>query len=239
MTTWWPRVRIAAAVLLLAALARQMQIVIVNALASPTPWGSHLPTVTANFFSYFTILSNLSAAVVLIIAAVHGIRHRTSSAEPAWLATALVCVSTYMIVTGIVYNILLRQYPVAGISDVWTNESLHLIGPLLLLADVLFAPRRRALRWRAVWVVAAFPVVWAVYTLVRADAITGPMTGDPYWYPYPFLNPHITPGGYLGVAGYVVAIAIAIVAVGAGVVWVSRRRAASVAPAPAATGRPR
>ena len=235
MTTWWPWVRIATAVLLLAALARQMQIVIVNALASPTAWGSHLPTVTTNFFSYFTILSNLSAAVVLIIAAVHGIRHRSDRLEPAWLTTALVCVSTYMIVTGIVYNILLRQYPVAGISDVWTNESLHLMGPLLLLADVLFAPRRRALPWRALWIVAAFPVVWAVYTLVRADAITGPMTGDPYWYPYPFLNPHLTPGGYVGVAGYIVGIAIAIIAVGAGVVWVSRRRAASLSAVPAAT----
>jgi hypothetical protein len=134
-----------------------------------------------------------------------------------------------MIVTGVVYNLLLRGIELPQGSTVpWSNEVLHVVIPLFLLADVLFAPRRRSLPWAALGAIVAFPIAWVGYTLVRANLITSPGTGDPYWYPYPFLNPHITPGGYLGVAAYIVGIAVAIIVVGAGVVWVSHRRAESV-----------
>ncbi|BDZ39848.1 Pr6Pr family membrane protein [Microbacterium suwonense] len=194
-----------------------------------TEWGSHLPTVATNFFSFFTILSNLGAAVVLAIAAVWAwTRGRDAAIEPRWLAVSLACIATYMIVTGIVYNLLLRGVELPqGTTLGWSNEVLHVVIPLFLLADVLLAPKRRMLSWPVVAVIATFPLVWALYTLLRANLIVAPGTGDPYWYPYPFLNPHITAGGYLGVAGYVVGIAVAILAVGAGVVGVSRRRAAS------------
>jgi uncharacterized membrane protein SirB2 len=189
-----------------------------------------LPTVIANFFSYFTILSNLIAVVALVVAGVWMLRtrplrqaQRAESVEPAWLATLLACASTYMIVTGVVYNLLLRNIPIAGISDVWTNETLHVVIPLVMLADVLFAPRRRRLPWGALLTAVAFPIVWAAYTLIRANLITAPRTGDPWWYPYPFLDPHLQ-GGYLGVIAYIVGIAVAIIAVAAAVVWVGRRR---------------
>ncbi|WP_186324394.1 Pr6Pr family membrane protein [Microbacterium paludicola] len=197
-------------------------------MAAETPWGSHLPTVIANFFSYFTILSNLLAVIALVIGGVWMLRtRRSATAEPAWMGTLLACASTYMIVTGIVYNLLLRGISIAGISDAWTNETLHVVIPLVMLADVLLAPRRRALPWCALLVAVTFPIVWAVYTLLRANLITGPATGNPWWYPYPFLDPHLQ-GGYLGVIGYIVGIAAAIVAVAAGVVWVGRRRGARV-----------
>ena len=224
MNDWWPYARLVAAALGLAAIIRQFSLAVGNATAADTAWASHVPTVVTNFFSYFTILSNLIAAVVLIVAAIWMLRTRRSATpEPAWLATALVCASTYMIVTGIVYNLLLRNIAIAGISDVWTNETLHVIVPLFLLADVVFAPRRRALPWSTMLTAAAFPIVWAGYTLIRANFITGPAHGSPWWYPYPFLDPHLQ-GGYAGVAGYIVGIAAAIVAVAALVVWAGRRR---------------
>lgn len=224
MNKWWPYARLAAAVLGLAAIIRQFSLAVGNALAAETPWASHIPTVVANFFSYFTILSNLIAAVVLIIAAIWMLRTRHSTTpEPAWLATLLLCASTYMIVTGIVYNLLLRNIAIAGISDVWTNETLHVIIPLFMLADVLFAPRRRALPWGAMLTAAAFPIVWAAYTLIRANFIIGPAHGNHYWYPYPFLDPNIQ-GGYGGVVGYIIGIAVAIIGVAALVIWMGRRR---------------
>ncbi|WP_243228614.1 Pr6Pr family membrane protein [Microbacterium sp. CIAB417] len=236
--TWWPYVRLAAAALGAAAIIRQATIAIVNALAADSAWARDLPTVMTNFFSYFTILSNLSAVVALMIGGIWMLAtRRRSDAEPAWLATLFVCASTYMIVTGIVYNVLLRHIPIAGISDAWTNETLHVVMPVIMLLDVLFAPRRRALPWRSLWVVVAFPIVWAIYTLVRAEFITSPRTGTPWWYPYPFLDPHQVPGGYLGVAGYVLAIAAVIVGIGAFVVGIGRRRGRTperIAPEPAA-----
>lgn len=231
MTTWWPYLRIAAAVLALAAVVAQLIRSTQNALDATTEWGGHLPTVAANFLSFFTIESNILAAIVLLIGAIWALRNRaTTDPEPQWLAVILVCVSTYMIVTGIVYNTLLRGVELPqGVTVPWSNEVLHVVIPLFLLVDVLFAPRRRALGWSTIAIAAVFPLLWAVYTLIRANLIIAPATGDPFWYPYPFLNPHTVPGGYLGVSGYIVGIAIAIIAVAAGVVWVGRVRAAKVA----------
>ena len=226
MNTWWPYARLAASALALAAVIAQLSRSIENAVANTTEWGSHMPTVAANFLSFFTIDSNILAAIALAIAAIWALRHRdTTDAEPRWIAILLVCASTYMIVTGIVYNTLLRGIELPqGVTVPWSNEVLHVVIPLLLLADVLFAPRRRALGWSTIFVAAIFPIVWVVYTLVRANLIIAPATGDHWWYPYPFLDPHRVPGGYLGVSGYVVLIAAIIIGAAALVVWVGRRR---------------
>ncbi|MDT0157716.1 Pr6Pr family membrane protein [Microbacterium sp. ARD32] len=231
MRSVWPFARIAASALGFAAIAAQLALTLSIALQATTEWGAHLPTVGVNFFSFFTILSNLSAAVALAIAAIWAwAAGRDAKAEPRWLAVLLACVTTYMITTGIVYNLLLRGIELPQGSTVpWSNEVLHVVFPLFLLADALFAPLRRALSWRTLGTIAAFPIAWAVYTLVRANLVVAPATGADYWYPYPFLDPHLTPGGYLGVAGYIVGIAAAIVCVGAGLIWLARRRAASSA----------
>ncbi|MFS0853359.1 Pr6Pr family membrane protein [Microbacterium sp. 179-I 3D4 NHS] len=224
MNSWWPSLRIAAAALGTAAIVRQLTQSVGNALDSSTEWGAHLPTVVANFFSFFTILSNIGAVVAFTAGAVWMLRtRRNDTPEPRWLAVLLVCASTYMIVTGIVYNVLLRGISLEGLSEVWTNETLHVIIPLAMLADVLFAPRRRALGWSAALIAAIFPIVWAVYTMVRANFVTGPLTGNAWWYPYPFLDPH-APSSYLVVAVYIVGIAVVIVGVAAGVVAIGRRR---------------
>lgn len=108
MTRWWPYIRLAAAALAAAAIVAQLVRTLEIALAADTAWGAHLPTVFANFFSFFTILSNVLAAVVLAVGGIWGLTHRDARVEPTWLATLLVCASTYMIVTGVVYNTLLR-----------------------------------------------------------------------------------------------------------------------------------
>ena len=225
MTTWWPYARIAASLLAVAAIVAQLARTLEIAVQSETDYGGHLPTVFANFFSFFTIESNVLAAVALAIGAVWALRHRnTTEPEPQWLAILFACASTYMIVTGVVYNTLLRGIALPqGATVGWSNEVLHVVVPLLLLADLLFAPRRRALKWNAVAIIAIFPIVWVVYTLIRANLVIAPGTGNHWWYPYPFLDPH-QDGGYGAVALWVLLIAAIIVATGAFVVWVGRRR---------------
>lgn len=228
MKTWWPYARLAAALLGAAAIIAQLTRTLQNAAQATTEWGTHIPTLAANFLSFFTIESNLLSAIILAIGAIWAwTSGRRQTREPGWFAVLLVCVSTYMIVTGIVYNLLLRNVELPqGVTVPWSNEVLHVVIPLFLLADVLFAPKRRALPWSTIVVVAAFPIVWAGYTLIRANMIIAPATGDAWWYPYPFLDPHLVPGGYLGVTGYIIGIAIAIIGVGAFVVWVGRHRGA-------------
>jgi hypothetical protein len=224
MNSWWPYVRLASAALTVAAIVAQLTRTLQIALDSETPWGGHLPTVAANFFSFFTIESNIIAAVALTIGGIWALRSRDASTpEPRWLAVLLVCASTYMIVTGIVYNTLLRGIPLPqGGTVPWSNEVLHVVIPVVMLADVLFAPRRRALGWSAVSIAAVFPIAWVVYTLLRADLVISPGTGENWWFPYPFLNWHRIGGG--AVALYVIGIAVAIIGVTALVVWWGRRR---------------
>ncbi|HEX5859846.1 MAG TPA: Pr6Pr family membrane protein [Microbacterium sp.] len=221
--------RAAGALLGLAAIVAQLSQSIGNALASDTDHGSHVPTVIANFLSFFTIQSNVLAVVTLAIGAIWAwTRGRDHDTDPRWFAILLACTTTYMLVTGLVYNTLLRgvQLP-QGTTVPWSNEVLHVVIPLVLLIDLLFAPKRRVLPWSTVWIIVAYPIVWVVYTLLRANLITAPATGNAWWYPYPFLdpnNPSLVPAGYAGVAVYVVSIAAGIIAFGFLVIWVGRRR---------------
>ena len=221
----WSVLRIVMAAVILAAIVAQLIASMTRAAAND----QDTMTVGANFFSYFTILSNAAAAAVLVLAAVWWLtagRRGDFPAEPRGIAVALASVTTYMIITGIVYNILLRNVPLyEGTEPIpWSNETLHLIAPIFLLLDLLLAPKRRGLAWKTVAVIAIFPILWVVYTLVRGPLITNPSTGDAWWYPYPFLNPHNFANGYGGVALYVVGIAVAIIAIGLFVVWVGRAR---------------
>nr|WP_274636701.1 Pr6Pr family membrane protein [Microbacterium bovistercoris] len=225
--TVWTALRLVLAVAILVAVIAQFT----TSMSTSAERGRDLATTAANFFSFFTILSNVAAAIVLLWAAAwYWTRGKSATQEPNGLALALACVSTYMIVTGVVYNVLLRGITLPQGSEPipWSNEILHLIAPLFLLLDVLLGARRRSLRRRALFVIAAFPIAWAVYTLVRGPLTTSPVTGDGWWYPYPFLDPHNFANGYGTVALYIVAIAIVIVGVGAAVVWTGRKRAARV-----------
>jgi hypothetical protein len=212
----------------LAAIIAQLVRSVGNAVESTTDYGSDVTTVVANFFSFFTIQSNVLAVVTLTIGAVWAwTRGRDSATEPRWFAVLLACTTTYMLITGIVYNLLLRGIPLPqGQTVPWSNEVLHVVIPLFLLLDLLVAPKRRALPWSTVWIIVAYPIVWAAYTLIRGPLIVSPGTGNPWWYPYPFLDPHLQSNGYVGVAGWVAVISATFIAVGFLVVWVGRRRAA-------------
>jgi hypothetical protein len=167
-----------------------------------------------NFFSFFTIESNVASLVVLTMAIGFSLLRQ----HPPLRAS----VTSYMVTTGIVYNLLLRGIELPQGSTLgWSNEILHVWGPLYLLLDWLFAPGRPRLEFtHLVWVV-SFPLVWAVYTLVRGPLTFDPVVDGPF-YPYPFLNPVTSPNGYLSVSFYVILIAAVIGLVGAGIIRISR-----------------
>jgi hypothetical protein len=184
-----------------------------------------------NFFSFFTIDSNVGTVIVFLIGAVLLIRG--AGDDPQWFAVLRASVTSYMAVTGIVYNMLLRGVNVSEGSVLpWSNEVLHVVGPLLMVIDWLFAPGRRRLEWKVIWTIVIFPLVWAVYTMIRGPLAYNDVLDIPTWYPYPFLNPANSSVGYVSVAFYVVLIAAIIGGVGALVIWVSRRRERWPLPAP-------
>jgi hypothetical protein len=175
-----------------------------------------------NFFSFFTIDSNVLTVVVFLVGAVLLVRGRGD--DPQWFTVLRGSVTAYMAVTGIVYNMLLRGVDVSEGSVLpWSNEVLHVVGPILMVVDWLFAPGRGRLEWTRIWTIVIFPLVWAVYTMIRGPLAYNDVMDVPTWYPYPFLNPANSSVGYVSVAFYVILIAAIIGGVGALVIWVSRR----------------
>lgn len=213
-------VRLAGAALIAAAIVGQLML-------SLGVWAglgiTNPATQLVNFFSFFTIDSNVLTVVVFLIGAVLLLRGRGE--DPAWFAVLRAGTTAYMATTGIVYNVLLRGIELPqGSTLPWSNEVLHVVGPILMVLDWLLAPGRRRLQWTHIWAIIAFPLVWGVYTMIRGPLTFDAVSGKDYWYPYPFLNPNIAPEGYVSVAFYIVLIAAIIGGVGALVIWVSRRR---------------
>ena len=208
-------VRVVMAALIIAAIVAQLERSIQNWHKNGLDVGFSL----VNFFSFFTIESNVATVVVLLIGAIFVFARRE---DPHWFTVFRVIIVTYMGVTGVVYNLLLRGVELPqGTTVEWSNEVLHVAACVYLVLDWFLAPGRTALSWRVLRAIVIFPIVWAAYTLIRAPfAIQKDGTR---WYPYPFLNPSLAQEGYASVAFYVVLIALVVCAVGAGAIWVSRR----------------
>jgi hypothetical protein len=150
----------------------------------------------ANYFSYFTIESNVLAVVMLLVG---GLRDPRSD---RW-AYVRGAVTLYTTITGIVYAALLADDEVGLISP-WVNDVLHQVMPLLVLADWVFRPPWPRVSYRAALAWLAFPLAYVAYSLIR-----GPIVD---WYPYPFLDPR--PQGYdhVAVTSIVLAIGMALLA---------------------------
>lgn len=162
-----------------------------------------------NYFSYFTIDSNLIAAGLLLAGAT-----MWRSDDHATLDFLRGAGVLYMTVTGVVFTLLLSGTDV-DTAIPWVNTVVHEAGPLVILADWFVVPPQRRISGARSIVWLGFPLVWTIYTLIRG-AISGR-------YPYPFLNP--VNGGYATVTVYMVAILVFMVLLAIGIAAVSRLRA--------------
>ncbi|MFF4603525.1 Pr6Pr family membrane protein [Streptomyces sp. NPDC001339] len=145
----------------------------------------------ADQVSYFTFLSNLLATVVLLAGA-----WPWTGRDSRIYDLLRVAATTYMVITGIVYNLLL-SHTLLGMSAL-VNTVHHRIMPVVVVLDRLIAPVRQRPTRRARLLVPLLPLLYVVYTEVRGLAVD--------WYPYYFLDPR--PHGYGRVALYVGAMIV-------------------------------
>ena len=148
------------------------------------PDGPDLFTRTVNFFSFFTILTNILVALALTLPAL--IPHSAPGqffARPS-VRTAITCYIT--IVMAVVYFILRHIQDMEGL-DLLCDIILHYVMPALFIIDWLCFVPKGALRLSDTpkWLI--YPFVYLVWTFIH-----GAYSG---FYPYPFLN-----AGELGVA---------------------------------------
>jgi len=133
-----------------------------------------------NFFSYFTIETNILVVVTLLLSAVAIAAGKNSKFDLLRAATTV-----YILVVGIGFSLLLSHMEDAKLTAVpWDNVVLHYIIPVAMLADFLTDRPRRKVPFKKALLWLLFPIAYAIYALVR-----GGLTG---WYPYPFLNPDIS-----------------------------------------------
>lgn len=165
----------------------------------------------ANFFSYFTVLSNLFAALVLLVSAC-----TPAQQERPWLSLLRYLAAVQMAIVGLVFALLLRNLDV-GLMLNWINTVLHYLMPVAVVLDWLLAPPPSPLTRKALAKALVLPALYLAYTVLR-----GQNSG---WYPYPFLNP-ANVGGAAGVALYAASIALGFVLVGGLLRWTAKVRAA-------------
>lgn len=146
----------------------------------------------ANYFSYFTIQSNLIGVVVFLIGAAQW-RSAGSTGFDLIRGGAVI----YLTVTLVMFAVLPSGTDV-DTAIPWVNTVVHEVFPVAVIVDWLLDPpgMRLTARRSLIWLV--YPLAWTVYTLVRGGVVG--------WYPYPFLYP--ANGGYVTVAAYVGAILV-------------------------------
>jgi len=168
---------------------------VVIAIIGQLIYSAQLPTFNpVNFFSFFTILSNILAAGLLLYV---GLLRPKPSRQLDLLRGGT---TLYMVITGVVFALLLSHIAAAlQLTLPWVNAILHQIMPIAVLADWLLDPPRTRITFRRSLAWLVFPLVYVGYTLLR-----GPIA---HWYPYPFLDPAKV-GGYPGVLLYCLGITL-------------------------------
>jgi hypothetical protein len=129
-----------------------------------------------NYFSFFTIQTNVLAAATLALAAI------VRRDEHSLLFDAVRgAVTLYIAITGVVFALLLsgRQEDLDTHIG-WVNFVVHTLIPVVLVVDWLLEPARHRLQRRIALAWLAYPVAWFCYTLARGAAED--------WYPYPFVD---------------------------------------------------
>jgi hypothetical protein len=127
------------------------------------------------FFSYFTILTNTLVAFYFLSQAFK------SEGDSLWHQPGtLTAITVYIIVVGLVYQIVLRPiWDPQGLARL-VDELLHSVNPLLVLGFWWYYEEKSKLQWSQMPYWLLYPFFYLVYILLR-----GYFSG---FYPYPFVN---------------------------------------------------
>lgn len=136
-----------------------------------------IPMTIIQFLSFFTILTNILVGVYFTYCGV-----KPTSTPGLFFASPQVstAITVYIVVVGLVYNIILRSiWNPQGLQKI-VDEALHSIIPLYFLLYWLIYVPKKTLSFRDVPAWLLYPLVYILYILIR-----GSLSG---LYPYPFVD---------------------------------------------------
>ncbi len=154
-------------------------------------------TSLVNFFSFFTIESNIFTAILLFALALSD--PKKSKGKYDFVRGAI---TLYMTMTGIIYVVLLSD--TQSLLIPWVNIVLHYIMPFAMLFLWILIPPHRAIPYKKALYWLIFPVVYLIYSLVRGANVG--------WYPYNFINPDVNGWPSVIVTSIIIAVSVLVVA---------------------------
>ncbi|MBS1750412.1 MAG: Pr6Pr family membrane protein [Bacteroidetes bacterium] len=162
---------------------------------------ANITELVTRYFSFFTILTNLLVAICCTcIVFIPQKRLGIFFLKPQ----TLTAITVYILIVGIIYNIILRfLWQPAGIQKL-VDELLHSVIPVLFLLYWWFAVNKRDLKWKQILPWLIYPLVYLIYILIR-----GSYSG---FYPYPFVN--VKEHGMVSVIQNSIGITLAFIFVG-------------------------
>lgn len=130
------------------------------------------------FMSYFTILTNILAASYFTVIAFTnaGNRWYRFFARPG----TLTAITVYILVVGLVYQVVLRKLWEPSGLQLLADELLHSVNPLLVLIFWVLYEKVDQVHWNQVLFWMIYPLLYLAFILARGE-ISG-------FYPYPFVN---------------------------------------------------
>ncbi|MEN4762762.1 MULTISPECIES: Pr6Pr family membrane protein [unclassified Chryseobacterium] len=128
---------------------------------------------TIQFFSYFTILTNLMVAIYFTNQALK----KSDSEIKSGLLTAI---TIYILIVGMVYQVALRStWNPTGLQRI-VDELLHSIIPVLVIIYWHLYENKKNLQYKQMALWAIYPLFYLFYILIRGSFSK--------FYPYPFVN---------------------------------------------------
>ncbi|HET9031682.1 MAG TPA: Pr6Pr family membrane protein [Dokdonella sp.] len=164
---------------------------------------------TVQFFSYFTILSNLLVAIVLGFAA-----FCASPGNNGFLASARVkaAVALYITVTGCIYLFVLSPLWAPQGLQWLADVALHYLVPVIYLTWWMTGVRHGSLVWLDAFRWLAFPLAFLLWVLIRGAWLNV--------YPYPFIDVSVLGAGTVAVNS--VGICVLFVVIGCLLITIDR-----------------
>ena len=168
-----------------------------------------IAALTLNFFSFFTILTNVLVMLAMLLPVVAG---RTGAGRAMASPGVRAAVTMYAVVVGLVYHFLLHA---TWAPQGWlyvVNILLHYVMPGAMLIDWLTFVPRGQLTWRdpARWLL--FPLAYGGWTLAHGLAVD--------WWPYWFVD--VSEQGLARTAAYFAGLLVFFLIVGLVVVAIDR-----------------
>ena len=129
------------------------------------------------YFAYFTITTNLLVAITCVVLL---LAPNSRLGEFIGRQKTLTATTSYIVVVGIIYNVLLRIIWKPEGLQLIVNELLHAVIPILFLIYWLVFVRKDGLKWNDIWPWLLYPLIYTIYVFIFG-AITG-------FYPYHFID---------------------------------------------------